>query len=61
MTMATVRIPTEGKVLTEEAAVRARLGEAGIQYERWKPAHPVADDAPAGEVLAAYAPEIDAL
>ena len=59
--MATVRIPTEGKVLTEEAAVRAKLGEAGIEYERWQPAHPVSEDAPAEEVLAAYAPEIDAL
>jgi 1,2-dihydroxy-3-keto-5-methylthiopentene dioxygenase len=61
MTMATVRIPTEGRVLTEDASVRAKLGEAGIQYERWTPAHPVSEDAPAEEVLAAYAPEIDAL
>jgi 1,2-dihydroxy-3-keto-5-methylthiopentene dioxygenase len=59
--MATVRVPSENQVLTEEAAVRARLRAADIRFERWTPAHPISDDAPAEEVLAAYSAEIDAL
>src|SRR5262249_23529017 len=59
--MATVRVPNENRVLTEEAAVRARLREADIRFERWVPAHPVSEDAPAEEVLAAYSAEIDVL
>ena len=59
--MATVRVPAEGTTLRDPAAVRSRLGAAGITFERWEPAHPVAADAPAGEVLAAYSSEIDRL
>ena len=59
--MATVRVPTENRVLTEEAAVRARLRRGRHRFERWAPAHPVAEDAPAEEVLAAYAREIEVL
>ena len=33
--MATVRIPSEGKTLTEPGAVRERLAVAGIAFERW--------------------------
>jgi 1,2-dihydroxy-3-keto-5-methylthiopentene dioxygenase len=59
--MATVRVPSENQVLTEEAAVRARLREADIRFERWVAARPVSEDAPAEEVLLAYAAEIDLL
>ena len=59
--MATVRVPAEGTTLRDPSAVRSRLGAAGITFERWEPAHPVAADAPAGEVLAAYSSEIDRL
>ena len=59
--MATVRIPSEGTTLTESGAVRERLASAGIVFERWQPSHPVAADAPPGEVLTAYATEIDRL
>lgn len=59
--MATVRIPSEGTTLTEPRAVRERLAAVGIQFERWQPSHPVATDAPAAEVLAAYSAEIDRL
>ena len=59
--MATVRIPSEGTTLTEPRAVRERLAVVGIQFERWQPSHPVATDAAAEEVLAAYSAEIDRL
>jgi 1,2-dihydroxy-3-keto-5-methylthiopentene dioxygenase len=56
--MATVRIPSEGKTLTEPAAVVDRLSQAGITYERWQPSHPLGPSAPAEEVLEAYGREI---
>jgi len=59
--MATVRVPAEGTTFRDPSAVRSRLGAAGITFERWEPAHPVAADAPAEEVLAAYSSEIDRL
>ena len=59
--MAIVRIPDEHKTLTDVAAVRRHLASIGIGYERWEPARAVADDAPAEEILAAYAPEIERL
>ena len=59
--MAVVRFPDEGRAVTDEAAVRETLARVGIDYERWQPSHPVPDGAPAEEVLAAYAAEIDRL
>jgi len=59
--MATLNIPDEKRTLSEFAEVRAHLASIGIDYERWAPAHEVAADASAAEVLAAYAPEIDRL
>jgi 1,2-dihydroxy-3-keto-5-methylthiopentene dioxygenase len=59
--MATLKIPAEGRTLSDAEAVARYLAEAGIDYERWDPAHPVSDDAPAEEVLAAYAAEIERL
>ena len=59
--MATLRIPAERRTLADKQAVAAYLAEVGIDYERWEPAHAVADDAPAEEVLAAYAAEIEKL
>lgn len=59
--MATVRIPDESRVLREPEAVAAYLAGIGIDYERWKVAHPVAPDAPAEVILSAYAPEIEKL
>jgi 1,2-dihydroxy-3-keto-5-methylthiopentene dioxygenase len=59
--MATLRIPAEGRTLADRPAVERYLAEVGIDYERWEPAHAVADDAPAEEVLAAYAAEIEKL
>jgi 1,2-dihydroxy-3-keto-5-methylthiopentene dioxygenase len=59
--MVLVRIPRESRTLREPEAVRERLAPAGIVYEHWEPAHPVADDAPPADVLEAYAGEISRL
>jgi 1,2-dihydroxy-3-keto-5-methylthiopentene dioxygenase len=59
--MATVRIADENRSLMEPEAVREYLGSIGIDYERWEPTHPVAPDAPAEEILAAYSTEIQKL
>ena len=59
--MAIVSLPDEKKTLTDEAAVRRHLAGIGVCYERWEPAHALADDAPAEEILAAYAPEVERL
>src|SRR5262249_16752095 len=49
------------EVIAERADVTTFLARHGIDYERWTPEHAVAADAPADEVLRAYAGEIDAL
>lgn len=59
--MAVVRVPDEERVVDAEGPVTAFLAARGIDYERWTPAHPVAPSAPASDVLAAYAVEIDRL
>lgn len=59
--MATIRIPDQNRTLTEPAAVRNYLAGIGIDHEHWEPSHPVAADAPAEEVLAAYSSEIERL
>ena len=59
--MAIVRIPSENLVLDQPDAVGAFLTRYGIDYEQWVPDRPVAADASADDVLAAYAREVDAL
>jgi 1,2-dihydroxy-3-keto-5-methylthiopentene dioxygenase len=59
--MATLHIPDEKRTLRERDAVAGYLGAVGIDYERWEPSHPVADDASAEAILDAYAPEIEKL
>jgi 1,2-dihydroxy-3-keto-5-methylthiopentene dioxygenase len=59
--MATVHIPAQDKTITAEAELREYLAAIGITYERWQPAHELAESATSAEVLAAYAPEIDRL
>jgi 1,2-dihydroxy-3-keto-5-methylthiopentene dioxygenase len=59
--MAVVRIPAENRTVRGDAAVREALAAIDIQFQRWEPARPVAEGAPAEEVLAAHAAEIDAL
>ena len=59
--MAAIRIPDENRNLTERAEVARYLAAIGIDYEHWETERDVAGDAPAEEILAAYAPEIERL
>ena len=59
--MAIVKVPSENLVLREPQAIAAFLAAYGIDFEQWEPRHAVAADASAEAVLAAYAPEVDAL
>jgi 1,2-dihydroxy-3-keto-5-methylthiopentene dioxygenase len=59
--MALVTILNEGKTITEREAIAAYLHGFGIDYEQWTPAHPVAVDASAAQILNAYSREIDKL
>lgn len=59
--MAIVAIPAEDRALHEQQAIKDYLAGIGIDYERWDTAKPVSAYAPAEEVLAAYADEIDRL
>ena len=59
--MAIVTIPDENRTLQERRAIADYLARLGIDYERWDLARLVAPNAPADEVLAAYADEIEQL
>jgi 1,2-dihydroxy-3-keto-5-methylthiopentene dioxygenase len=59
--MALVRIPEESRSISDVGAVTEYLATMGIEYERWETWRPVAAEAPAEEILAAYAPEIEKL
>lgn len=59
--MALVTIVDEQRTLRTPEEITLGLAEYGIDYERWQPAHPVRDDAPADEILRAYANEIEQL
>ena len=59
--MALLTIPTEDRTLTDDEEIEAYLAGFGIDYERWIPAHPVAIDASAEQILETYSGEIDKL
>ena len=59
--MALLTIPTEGSTIADQEAIASYLAGYGIDFEQWTPAHPVAADASAEEILAAYSGEIDKL
>ena len=59
--MAIVTIADENKTLHDEAQITSLLASHGIDYERWRLEHPVPDNAPAEEILRAYASEIEQL
>lgn len=59
--MAIVRLPDEHRTIHDETAIREHLTSIGIGYERWEPAHALANNAPSEEILAAYALEIEKL
>jgi 1,2-dihydroxy-3-keto-5-methylthiopentene dioxygenase len=59
--MALVTLTNENKTFEGEDQICACLKSFGIDYERWTPSHPVAQDAPAEEILQAYSREVDDL
>ena len=59
--MAVVTILNEDKTLTSAEEIASVLSIYGIDYERWTPSHPVADDGPPEEILNAYSREIEDL
>jgi 1,2-dihydroxy-3-keto-5-methylthiopentene dioxygenase len=59
--MALLRIPEQDRTITEPDELTHFLAGQGIDYERWSPEPPVSSSAPADELLAAYAPKVDAL
>jgi 1,2-dihydroxy-3-keto-5-methylthiopentene dioxygenase len=59
--MAVITIPDEKQTITDQKAIAEYLAGCGIDYERWTPAHPVATDASAEEILDAYSEEIEKL
>ena len=59
--MAVLTIFKENKTFNDTEQIASALANHGIEYERWTPAHPVADNAPAEDILRAYSSEIEDL
>ncbi|MGB8853384.1 MAG: acireductone dioxygenase [Pirellulales bacterium] len=59
--MAIVTVPAENRQISDPAEITAFLAANGIHYERWPLEDRVDPAAPAEQILAAYAPEIDVL
>ena len=59
--MAIVNIPDENRTIRDAQEITDYLAGLGIDYERWNPSKETAPNAPAEEILAAYADEIEKL
>src|SRR5437867_6650781 len=59
--MAILKIIDENKTLTDRRLIRDYLMACGVRYEYWMPEHRVEANAPAEEILKAYAKEIENL
>jgi 1,2-dihydroxy-3-keto-5-methylthiopentene dioxygenase len=59
--MAFVTLTREGRTLNDIEEIKKCLRLCGIDYERWTLSNPVPENAPAEEILQAYAREIDEL
>lgn len=59
--MAVLTIPDKQQTIGEAEKIAAYLSQMGITYEQWESSMPLADSATSAEVLAAYAPQLDAL
>jgi 1,2-dihydroxy-3-keto-5-methylthiopentene dioxygenase len=59
--MARITIPDEIRTIDQPDALSAYLEALGVHFEHWETADRVNADAAPDEILAAYAPEIDAL
>lgn len=61
MVVTILHLRDEGVEITDPRAIAARLSAVGIQYERWNADRPLSEEAPADEILAAYAAPIATL
>lgn len=59
--MARVQIPDENREIREPAEIKAFLKQHGIEFEQWKVAGRIGEDATNEEILEAYSPEIERL
>ena len=59
--MALVTLTREGRTIRKAEEIKESLRSCGIDYERWTLSQPVAEDAPAEEILRAYSREIQEL
>ncbi len=59
--MAILNIPDKQRKLHDASAIADYLNRIGITYERWQPAVALSEQADESEILAAYAPYLDAL
>lgn len=59
--MARISVPSEDLTLTDSEAIAVYLADCGVDYERWLLREPIAENAPADEILGAYAKEITEL
>jgi len=59
--MATLRIPSQDRLLREPEAIAAFLQDFGIFFEQWPVAGRIGAGATAPEILNAYQPEVDKL
>jgi 1,2-dihydroxy-3-keto-5-methylthiopentene dioxygenase len=59
--MAQLRIPEENRSITDPGEITSYLSSRNIEYEKMKPLDGVPSNAPADEILAAYADKINEL
>src|SRR5947209_4467917 len=59
--MALVHVFDQDRTLSDKQEVTAYLAKCGIDYQQWAPSHSVPENAPADEILSAYAEEIEEL
>jgi 1,2-dihydroxy-3-keto-5-methylthiopentene dioxygenase len=59
--MATVRVPETGQQWQNPAEIRSFLAPFGIYFEQWPVEGRIQGEASSDEILAAYAPEVEAL
>lgn len=59
--MALLTIINENRKLTDRESIAQYLVNCGVRYDYWRAEHPVETNAPAEEILHAYASEIDKL
>ncbi len=59
--MARIHIPSQQRRLDEAESIRSFLAPFGIHYDRWEVTGRIGPQATSEEILAAYAPEVEAL